>query len=362
MSRLLPPVAALATIACVAAVTAVTGVTVVAAGHPAGASSDNAHASGPTSASRSTSSARAGSPSISAPAVARRAATPARAVRPTLHLVNGTYYRSSRPVSAPPVMKARAWAVADLDSGRIIATHGRHNRLPQASTIKLLTAVTAADRVPRLPSHRITQAEAHPQYCTCAGLVPGERYTRKALLAGMLLPSGNDAAEAIAGSDPEGRATFIAAMNAKAKALGAKHTVVVTPSGLTAEGAHSTAYDLLVFLRAAIANPVVEPILEMPSFQLGPRGGTTHLIHRATHYVNVYPGSLGKSGYTTPAKSTLVVSTPISGHHIGVATLGAPSGRSSTSGARALTRWAASNFRALVLLGRLPAAPGPALG
>ena len=349
MSRLLKPASALTTVTSVAAITIVTAVTVLAGGHPGRASAST----GPARASK------AGS--ASAPAAAVRAATPARAATATLHLVNGTYYRSARAVSAPPVVKARAWAVADLDTGRIIATHGRHNRLPQASTIKLLTAVTAAETVPRLPSHRITSAEAHPQYCTCAGLVVGAHYTRTALLAGMLLPSGNDAAEAIAGSDPEGRAAFIAAMNAKARALGAKHTVVVTPSGLTAEGAHSTAYDLLVFLRAALANPVVEPILEMPSFQLGPRGGTTHLIRRATRYVNAYPGSLGKSGYTTPAKSTLVVSTPIAGHHIGVATLGAPSG-ASTSGARGLTLWAASNFGALRAVGLLPPAPGPALG
>jgi D-alanyl-D-alanine carboxypeptidase (penicillin-binding protein 5/6) len=324
VSRLLLSVAALAT-----SVTAATTLTTLATGGPADAST-------------------------------RAVVTTASAAAPTLHQVHGTYYRSSRPVSAPPVVKARAWAVADMDTGRIIATHGRHNRLPQASTIKLLTAVTAAETVASRPSHRVTRSEAHPQYCTCAGLVVGERYTRKALMAGMLLPSGNDAAEALAGSHPRGRAAFIAAMNAKAKALGAKHTVVVTPSGLTAEGAHSTAYDLLVFLRAAQASPVVAPILRMPSFRLGPRGGATHVVYRGTHYVNTYPGSVGKSGYTTPAKNTLVVSTPISGHHIGVATLGSPGGYS-TSGARGLTRWAASNFGALHALGILPPAPGPAL-
>jgi len=84
------------------------------------------------------------------------------------------------------------------------------------------------------------------------------------------------------------------------------------------------------------------------------------VVYRGTDYVNTYPGSVGKSGYTTPAKNTLVVSTPISGHHIGVATLGSPGGYS-TSGARGLTRWAASNFRALHALGILPPAPGPAL-
>jgi D-alanyl-D-alanine carboxypeptidase (penicillin-binding protein 5/6) len=284
----------------------------------------------------------------------------AASTAPTLRFVNGSYFRTAAAVTTPPTINARAWAVADMDTGRVIVARSRHDELPQASTIKLLTAVTAADTVAALPSHKVTYAEAHPQYCTCAGLTVGARYTRRTLMAAMLLPSGNDAAEALAGSHPRGRAAFVTAMNAKAKALGARHTTVVTPSGLTATGAHSSAYDLLVFLRAAQASAVVEPILELPSFALGPVGGKTHPVYRRTDYVNKYPTAQGKSGYTTPAKNTLVVNTPLSGHHIGVATLGAPGGYS-TSGARALTLWAAKNWQALRPVGQLPPAPGPAL-
>jgi serine-type D-Ala-D-Ala carboxypeptidase (penicillin-binding protein 5/6) len=282
--------------------------------------------------------------------------TTAATATPTLRLVRSTYFRTAARVTAPPAIRARSWVVADMDTGRILAAHRRHDRLPQASTIKLLTALTAADRVPENPTHRITYREAHPQFCTCAGLKVGARYTRTALMAGMLLPSGNDAAEALAGSDPAGRTAFVAAANAKAAALGARNTVVVTPSGLTAAGAHSSAYDLLVFLRAALASPTVRPVLELPSFRLGPVGGRTHTVYRGTDYVRKYAGALGKSGYTTPARNTLVVDTPVAGHHIGVATLGAPGGYS-TSGAHALTAWAAANIDALGSLQSLPAVP-----
>ncbi len=299
---------------------------------------------------------------LAAPATATTAT--ARTSTAVPHVVNGTHYRSAGVVTRPPTVKANAWAVVDMDTGRVIGAHDRHAWLPQASTIKLLTAITAADRVPALPRHRVTWAEAHPQYCTCAGLVVGRRYARKALMAGMLLPSGNDAAEALAGSDPRGHRAFIAAENAKAAALGAEDTVVVTPSGLTARGAHSSAYDLLVFLRAAQADSVVEPILDLAHFDLGPRVGPKHRVYRRTDYVNQYvaanPGTQGKSGFTTPAQNTLVVNTPVDGHHIGVATLGSPSGYS-TSGARALTMWADANFAKLAPIGRLPAAPGPSL-
>ncbi|MGZ4491897.1 MAG: D-alanyl-D-alanine carboxypeptidase family protein [Nocardioidaceae bacterium] len=283
---------------------------------------------------------------------------------PVLKTVHRTMYRAAGRVTAPPRLRARAWAVADLKTGRILAVHHHRRYLPQASTIKLLTAVTASRTVPVLPRHRVTWGEAHPQYCTCAGLKVGARYTRKALMAGMLLPSGNDAALALAGAAGRGHAWFIRAMNAKARALGATDTHVVTPNGLTAPGAHSSARDLLIFLRAAQANRVVEPILELPVFRLGPRGGKTHRVYRGTDYVNEYarinPGTQGKSGYTTPAKNTLVVATPIDGHRIGVATLGAPGGYS-TSGARALTLWATHNFGRLRQVGHLPKAPAPAI-
>jgi D-alanyl-D-alanine carboxypeptidase (penicillin-binding protein 5/6) len=264
-----------------------------------------------------------------------------------------TTYRPVGHVRRPPAIRARAWAIVDMGTGRILGFHHHRRYLPQASTIKLLTAVTASHRVAVHPRHRVTRAEAHPQYCTCVGLKVGRRYSRAALLAGMLLPSGNDAALALAGSDPDGRPAFITAMNARARRLGATDTHVVTPNGLTARGAHSSARDLLVFLRAAERNGVVAPYLSKRSAMFGPVNGRKHRIYNATDYVMMYPGSQGKSGYTTPAKNTLVVSTHLYGHHIGVATLGAPGGYS-TSGARSLTVWAARNFAHLRRVGHLP--------
>jgi len=227
-----------------------------------------------------------------------------------------------------------------------------------ASTIKLLSAVTAARTVMALPDHRVTRREAHPDSCTCAGLKPGRRYTRRALLAGMLLPSGNDAAEALAGSHPDGHRAFLTAMNRIADELGAGDTRAVNPSGLTAPGAYSSAHDLLVFLRAAQQSPVVEPILDLSSYRFGPRFGRKHTIWRATDYVNEYvdrnPGTHGKSGYTTPARNTLVVSTPVHGHQIGVAILGARPG-TITPSARGLTLWASRNLPRLLEVAALPA-------
>ncbi|HET9040958.1 MAG TPA: hypothetical protein VFN40_12340 [Gemmatimonadales bacterium] len=291
---------------------------------------------------------------------------PQPAGSPAVRVVHRSKFRAAGRVTAPPKVRMRAWAIADMDTGVLLAVHHHRRWLPQASTIKLLTAVTAADRVPAMPQHRITRAEAHPQFCTCAGLRVGRRYSRAALLTGLLLPSGNDAAEALAGSDPHGHAAFIRAMNATARRLGATDTHAVTPSGLTAAGAHSSARDLLVLLRAAQANRVVAPFLHKASGPVGPLHGPSHVVYRATDYINIFPTAEGKSGYTTPALNTLVVETPMytpAGrmHRIGVATLGSPSGYS-TSGTRALTVWAAHNYDRLRPVGQLPPLPQNARG
>jgi D-alanyl-D-alanine carboxypeptidase len=272
----------------------------------------------------------------------------------TVYVANRTTFRPGRAtVSLPPRLRARSWVVVDLDTGRLLGKNGARRHLPQASTLKLLTAITATRTVNRSVKHRVTRYEAG-QICSCARLKAGRRYSRDTLLKGMLLPSGNDAAEALAGSHPQGRQAFYRAMNREAQRLGATDTVAKNASGLTAQGSHSSARDLVLLLRASLENRTVAAILAMPSAQIATiHGGYRHTVWRSTDYVNKYPGSLGKSGFTTPARNTPVVVTDIDGHRIAVATLGAPTG-SSTSGARALTNWASANFAGLRAVGLLP--------
>ena len=274
----------------------------------------------------------------------------------TVFVANRTTFRPRRAaVDIPPRVRARAWVVVDLDTGRLLGKYNARKRLPQASTMKLLTAITATRTIPRSARHRVTRYEAR-QICSCAGLKRGARYSRDTLLAGMLLPSGNDAAEAVAGSHPRGRYAFYAAMNRQARRLGARDTVARNASGLTAYGSHSSARDLVLLLRAALLDETVTRIMSMSSARIATvRGRHRHRVWRGTDYVNMYAGSLGKSGYTTPAKNTLVVATEIDGHRIAVASLGAPGGYS-TSGARALTEWASANITNLRTVGNLPRA------
>jgi serine-type D-Ala-D-Ala carboxypeptidase (penicillin-binding protein 5/6) len=272
----------------------------------------------------------------------------------TVYTANRTDFRPrATRVSVPPRVRARSWVVVDLDTGRLLGKREARTRLPQASTMKLLTALTAVRTIAPGTRHRVSRYESS-QTCSCAGIRRGRVYRRDTLLAGMLLPSGNDAAEAVAGSHRGGRGAFYREMNRQARRLGARDTVARNASGLTAAGSHSSARDLVVLLRAALRNRTVRGILAKRSARISTANGRhSHVVWRSTDYVNRFPGSLGKSGWTTPAQNTLVVSTRIDGHRIAVASLGAPSGYS-TSGARALTRWASANFDGLKGVGRLP--------
>jgi D-alanyl-D-alanine carboxypeptidase (penicillin-binding protein 5/6) len=272
----------------------------------------------------------------------------------TVYVANRTEFRPRRArVTVPPRVRARSWAVVDLDTGRILGRHRARARLPQASTIKLLTALTATRTIRAGARYRVTKYDTS-QVCSCAGLERGRVYTRDTLLAAMLLPSGNDAAEAVAGAHPAGRQAFYRAMNRVARNIGARDTVAKNASGLTAAGSHSSARDLLLLLRAALAQDTVRGILEAHSAVVATANGRhRHRVRRSTDYVNRYDGALGKSGWTTPAQNTLTVVTEIAGRRIAVASLGAPSGYS-TAGARALTEWASAHFDGLNAVGRLP--------
>lgn len=277
----------------------------------------------------------------------------AQRVAPQPVQANGTVYRPVGDVPAPPRLRAKAWVVVDMPTGHIVGKHRARAKLPQASTIKLLTALTAGFRVHPTRPLRATRLAAST-ICSCAGVQAGRRYTRTMLLSGMLVKSGNDAAEALAGADRRGRRAFIAAMNNTASRLGASDTVAKNPSGLDQAGGHSSARDLVVFLREASRRPAIARWLDTPYTRFGAIGGRRHLLEATTDYLHMYPESYAaKNGYTTRAGNTLAVATRINGRNIGVAVLDADAGYT-TSGARALTRWAGNNADLLAPVGALP--------
>src|SRR5690606_21064098 len=140
-----------------------------------------------------------------------------------------------------------------LDSGEILAARWAHGQLLPASTLKTLTALTLLPRLDPDATYVAQRADAAIEGSK-VGLHPGQTYTVRQLFQGLMMASGNDTAHALA-TLGGGMAATAALMNAEAKRLQANDTVVANTSGLDAPGQVSSAYDLALIARAALARP-----------------------------------------------------------------------------------------------------------
>jgi len=242
-----------------------------------------------------------------------------------------------------PELTAKAWAVVDAGSGRVLASCRAHDRLAPASTQKVLTALTL---LPKLDPDSVYVARKQDAEAegSGVGLLPGHGYTITQLAHGLILRSGNDAASALANAFGGWKAA-LAAMNAEAARLGAVQTGARNPSGLDAPGQVSSAADLATIFRAALAEPRIRKLLstreaDFPLIVERPVGerqpGEQEGARKVRREVrpgrigtidplvwNRYPGLVGgKTGYTTNAGRTYVAAVQRGGRTLIVSLLG----------------------------------------
>lgn len=191
-------------------------------------------------------------------------AAPAVGVQPALAAASEL---CAQALSADIAVGAQGAAVADAQTGRILISHNGQTQLPMASTTKVMTALVALEKCD------LAEEVAIPDACvgvegSSIYLQKGDRYRLETLLYGLMLRSGNDAAESIAchvGGSVEG---FVELMNAKAQELGCADTHFVNPHGLPAEGHYTTAEDLAVIAAAAMRNETFRKIVSTKSITL----------------------------------------------------------------------------------------------
>jgi serine-type D-Ala-D-Ala carboxypeptidase (penicillin-binding protein 5/6) len=203
---------------------------------------------------------------------------------------------------AIPDGPAEAWVLADLDTGRILASRDPYAQHAPASTIKPLLAMVVLDNL--RPDNFARANQSHTEVeCSCVGLKPGQAYTTRQLVEALLMVSGNDAANMLADM-LGGQRAAVAAMNRKAASVGARNTRASSPSGLDGPGWESvtTPHDLAVILRAALTYPLIAQIMRQQSAQFP---GKT--ISNQNELLTRYPGTLaGKTGFTNLARNTFV--------------------------------------------------------
>ncbi|HBB76874.1 MAG: hypothetical protein A2186_00065 [Candidatus Levybacteria bacterium RIFOXYA1_FULL_41_10] len=220
--------------------------------------------------------------------------------------------------SGKPEISAQGALVYDLTEDEIVYEKDSDARYPMASLTKIMTAIVALEHKKENDRYYVYDSDIVGE--NSMGLTSGEVMHLEELLYGLILPSGNDAAEALASNYEGGRNAFIDAMNEKAEALGLTNTHFTNPSGLEGDGAqYTTAKDLLIITRYGLSNlslfgKVVATVeKEIP-------GNSDHkyfYLYNDTNLLTSYPGVKGvKTGYTPEAGLCLVTYIDYGGHQI----------------------------------------------
>jgi serine-type D-Ala-D-Ala carboxypeptidase (penicillin-binding protein 5/6) len=221
----------------------------------------------------------------------------------------------------------RAGLLFDLDTGKVLWRRAPTRILPIASVTKMMTALVVTDHVRQGAKVRITK-EALAYHGSGVGVLPkGKWVGLNAMLYGLLLPSGNDAAIALAQRTARTVPRFVDMMNQRANAMGLACTHYSTPSGFTDAGNHSCAADLAVEARAVLDNDRIAKIVRHRSAVLPfpIKGGRLYLYNHNPLLKDNYPGTLGiKTGFTDAAGRCLVAAVERNGRRLGVVLLHSP--------------------------------------
>lgn len=209
----------------------------------------------------------------------------------------------------PPIpsdISAGAWLVADLDSGAVLAARDPHGRHRPASVIKVLVAMVSLGELTLSQTVEGTPEDAAIEG-TKVGVGPGGTYTVNQLLHGLLMHSGNDAAQALA-TRLGGSGVALEKINTLAGKLGGRDTRVATPSGLDGPGMSTSVYDIGLFYRYAWQNPTFADIVATRTFDFPGHGDHPgYQLENDNQLLYAYPGALGgKTGYTDDAGQTFV--------------------------------------------------------
>jgi D-alanyl-D-alanine carboxypeptidase (penicillin-binding protein 5/6) len=212
----------------------------------------------------------------------------------------------------------------NVRTGQVMWEHNSGRILPIASLTKMMTALVVVAHA--RPSARVLVTPQAIHFSGSGiGLLPlGKRVLLETMLYGLLLPSGNDAAIALAQHVAGTQTRFIALMNARAHAMRLRCTHFTTVSGIIDAGNHSCTADLAVIAHAVLEQPVLARIVASRSAVLPfpIKGGKLYLYNNNPLLALEFPGTDGvKTGFTTAAGPCLVAAARRGGQWLGVVLL-----------------------------------------
>jgi D-alanyl-D-alanine carboxypeptidase len=221
-----------------------------------------------------------------------------------------------------PIVTAGHVAVLDDTSGALLHSVEPFTRLAPASITKIVTTIVALERERDIKKFFTTTVSAaalvNCDGSSIMGLEPNDHVSLETLLYGMMLPSGNDAAEQVAYSLASSRDTYVAWMNDLVVSLHLRDTHFVTPSGMDADDHYSSAYDMALLARYAMRNPEFRTLSSTRRFV-----GDDYYMHNLNPLLGAYEGADGvKIGWTEIAGHTIVASATRNGHRVYVSLMG----------------------------------------
>jgi D-alanyl-D-alanine carboxypeptidase (penicillin-binding protein 5/6) len=229
----------------------------------------------------------------------------------------------------PPAITAGEAILLDTDTGHILDDQNGEKPVPMASTTKIMTAliaIQAADLNKIVTIHQDAVNEVILHNGSSAKLQASDQITLRDLLYGLMLPSGDDAAIAIADGVGGSTANFVNLMNLFAYRLRLFQTHYINPDGLTyydangqpIPGHYTTAYDLARLARYAMTLPLFAQVVGTQHYQL-PATSSRHSYSwdNTNQLLATYAGATGiKTGFTLEAGECLVFSATRAGHHL----------------------------------------------
>jgi D-alanyl-D-alanine carboxypeptidase (penicillin-binding protein 5/6) len=247
----------------------------------------------------------------------------------------------------PPPVSAKAYVIMDQQTGVVLASQNADERLPMASTTKIMTGLLVLERFRNFDTVVRARRDAVGVGQDEIYLQVGEKLTVYQLLEALLIQSANDAAadlaDAVSGSQP----AFVALMNAKARELGLTNTHYENPHGLDQRGHYTSALDLTRLARVAMSDPRFAGFVDHYTATIP---WAHHPYDRVLvshnelleHYQWVYGV---KTGWTDRAGYCIVAAGHVRGHDIFVTLLGEPDDAHRVADALKLFRWSASQYR-----------------
>ena len=250
--------------------------------------------------------------------------------------------------AAVPHVDARAYFVVNAANGDVLAAKNAHARVPIASITKLMTVIVALKHL-KLSDVVTVRGAAAEVGESRIPLYPGESISVHDLLAGALIQSANNAADALAAAAADGDiATFVGWMNMRARALGLRDTHFTRPDGLDAPGHVSSARDVAVLARVAMRSRVVRTLVRERS---EPIENGHVVVHTWNDLLGVFPGLIGvKTGHTNDAGWCEVAAVRRNGYTLYAVILGSPNRSQRNTDLADLLAWGVSQYQTLQLV------------